>query len=331
MPIYRCKCGAKYKIPESAVGRRVRCKKCDHLFTVPKAEPEIIPFAVVPEEETGTFAPQFESSPDHPDDGLAPAPIEVRAEKGYAQSVLWAFLFLSQPGNLITFFFLWFIFVLAGYAPLAVVVTTLLGFWYASYKFSLILSGAAGEEELPEIKYAGDVLDELIIPALKWFIGWLFVMMPLLVYLITNMVNGSISGQIIVPLVFGGTGGLLSLASDPWIPILVVVGTVIWPISILCVTIGGLGTLLRFDLMLVTMVKSFGGYIVTLILLGIAAGIAIAFELYLTPAGGSPFSADAIINNAIKVGINLYLDIVLMRIIGLYYRHFKNKFAWDWG
>ncbi len=244
--------------------------------------------------------------------------------------MLWTFLFLSQPSNLITFLALWFLFSIATLSPFFLI-TIFLGWWYAAFRFEVILSGAAGDDDIPDISFSGDFWNELVLPALKWFISWLFVMMPLLVYLITNIANGSISVQIIVPLALGGVSTLLQFGSDPWIPILVVVGMVMWPISILCVTIGGLGTLLRFDLMLVTMVKSFGGYIVTLILLGIAAGIAIAFELYLTPAGGSLFSADAIINNAIKVGINLYLDIVLMRIIGLYYRHFKNKFAWDWG
>jgi hypothetical protein len=29
-------------------------------------------------------------------------------------------------------------------------------------------------------------------------------------------------------------------------------------------------------------------------------------------------------------GIGLYLDIVLVRLVGLYYHHFKSRFAWSW-
>ena len=29
-------------------------------------------------------------------------------------------------------------------------------------------------------------------------------------------------------------------------------------------------------------------------------------------------------------GIGVYFDIVLMRLIGLYYHHFKHRFAWSW-
>jgi len=32
----------------------------------------------------------------------------------------------------------------------------------------------------------------------------------------------------------------------------------------------------------------------------------------------------------ISIGVTVYFDIVLMRLIGLYYHHFKDRFAWSW-
>jgi len=329
MPIYRCKCGAKYKIPDSAAGRHVRCKKCGHLFTVPKVEPEIVPLAMAPLEDSGTFAPQFQSSPDHPDSSPAP-PVEPQAAKGYVPSVLWTFLFLSQPGNLITFFFLWFIFVMASYAPFAVVIITLLGFWFAAYKFSIILSGAAGEEDLPEIKYSGDLLDELIAPALKWFLSWAFVLFPLFVYSIVSAISAGLTN--VFDIIDHSKDALFNAGvMDPVAITLLILGILLWPMVVLCVAIGGLGALVRIDFMLITIVKSIDGYVATLIILGAAIAVNLSIEKFLASAGGTSFSADAIISDAIKIGLNLYFDIVVLRIIGLYYRYFKNKFAWDWG
>ncbi len=329
MPVYRCKCGAKYKIPESATGRRVRCKKCDHTFTVPKSESEIAPLALAPLEDSGTFAPQFQPSPGGHSPSPAPALTEPRAAKGYMQSVLWAFLFPSNPGNLVTFLFLWFIFVLAGFTPFRIV-ALLAGFWYAAYKFSLILSGAAGDEDLPEIKYSGDFIDELIVPALKWFFSWVYVFFPLFAY---SIIAGAPQGITnVIEIIVNGIDALFGAGvQDPIATGLIVFGMLFWPMAILCATIGGLGTLVRFDLMLITIAKSFGGYVVTLVLLAIATAIELVLEEFLATKGGASLSADAILANVIQVGLSLYVDIVLMRIIGLYYRHFKNKFAWDWG
>ncbi len=331
MPVYKCKCGAKYKLPESAAGRRVRCKKCDHSFTVPKAEPEIVPLTLAPLEDTGTYAPQFQPSPDGHIPSPAPTPAEPRAAKGYMQNVLWTFLFLSKPSNLATFLVLWFLFFVAPF--FFMIVSIFLSLWFAAFSFEVILNSAAGDDDIPDVGYSGDMSNEFLLPVFKWFMSWLFVMMPLVVYLIVNVVNGSISPQIMGPILFGGAGALLQMGSDPYIPALVIFGLVCWPISILCMTLGGIGSLIRIDLMALTVIRSLHGYVFTLCFLGCAIGIEWAIGSALansgTGAGGS-FS-DKIIGNLARAGVNLYIDIVVLRIIGLYYRHFKNKFAWDWG
>ena len=39
----------------------------------------------------------------------------------------------------------------------------------------------------------------------------------------------------------------------------------------------------------------------------------------------------ALILSFIGTGIAVYFEIVAMQVIGLYYHHFKDRFAWSWG
>jgi hypothetical protein len=34
---------------------------------------------------------------------------------------------------------------------------------------------------------------------------------------------------------------------------------------------------------------------------------------------------------AVMFLVMVYTDVVAMRLVGLYYRHFKRGFAWSWG
>ena len=33
----------------------------------------------------------------------------------------------------------------------------------------------------------------------------------------------------------------------------------------------------------------------------------------------------------LATGVGLYFEIVALRAIGLYYHHYKDRFAWSWG
>ncbi len=49
MPVEaRCTCGQKYRLPESAIGRQARCRKCGAVFNVP-GDPELPPLPLEPE------------------------------------------------------------------------------------------------------------------------------------------------------------------------------------------------------------------------------------------------------------------------------------------
>ena len=65
----------------------------------------------------------------------------------------------------------------------------------------------------------------------------------------------------------------------------------------------------------------------------VAAGwfIANAMQGTGTGTGTAPKSSDLMVKTVFLIGLGLYLDVVAMRSIGLYYHHFKGRFAWDWG
>ena len=91
----------------------------------------------------------------------------------------------------------------------------------------------------------------------------------------------------------------------------------------LCVAMGGFSTLARYDLLVVTVLKSLPVYVLT------AGAVFVALSRnYLLAA---VVDVLGILGGAVLIAIGLYLEIVAMRMIGLYYHHFKHRFAWSWG
>ena len=46
MPTIHCQCGAKYRFPESSIGKRAKCKKCGTVFVLePDDDEGTIPLA----------------------------------------------------------------------------------------------------------------------------------------------------------------------------------------------------------------------------------------------------------------------------------------------
>jgi hypothetical protein len=86
------------------------------------------------------------------------------------------------------------------------------------------------------------------------------------------------------------------------------------------VAIGGFATLRRVDLIFATMIKTFPIYLLTVAIVFGTAFIVPALEDL--PGG--------LIGRVLVIGISLYGEIIALRAIGLYYHHFKHRFAWSW-
>jgi len=361
VPKHRCACGAKYRFPDAAIGKRGKCQRCGAVFTLAADDEGEGPIALA--DDTGLLAevsaaaarsPKMKTGGGgHPGDQEHPVAHAVhgreetqplvdvsKPSRGYGSSILWTFLFPSKPANLVTFGIVWVVLVLLSFGAVpCFLIGMLMGAWYASFRFGVIDAAASGEPEIPEISYSGDIMEELALPALKWFGSWIFVLSPALIYVVwmsTNDPSRSVIDGLMV--IMAGVPGLLGGGvDDPILVALVAAALLVWPMVILCIALGGFGSIFRVDLLAATMVRSFPGYLVTTL---IVAGATIAKVLLYDAmaaqlAPGTTLRLSTLLGSLaivhiLSIGVNLYCDIVMLRAIGLYYHHFKHRFAWEW-
>lgn len=350
MPHFTCECGAKYRFAESAIGRRAKCKKCGTSFLLapnssgttisvakdPAPPPSVsrppVTRARITTEDRGSAPPPVIPSPL---ETLSP-PLFVKADpsRGYVSSILWTLVFPSTPHNLATFIALWLALTMGPLVPfIGFFIGLFLLFWYAAFCFLVVSSAAAGDSDLPRVGFSGDVVEEYLYPALRWSVSWMVVMFPAGLYLAFLSWQGNSPPWQAVPMKLADVKDSIAGGLDPALLILVGLGFAAWPITILCIALGGVGAALRVDLTFRTVVRTVDTYLITLLLLSGALGLAAVtgdlLEKTLTRKGGPP--GGGAMSYFLGVGIELYCSIVLMRMIGLYYHHFKSRFAWSWG
>ena len=102
--------------------------------------------------------------------------------------------------------------------------------------------------------------------------------------------------------------------------ILLLLPLLLWPMMVLVVAVGGIRCLVRFDLMFVTIFKTFPVY----------ALVAVLTLIGVVGPGLLPLGEGMGVAVALMV-VEVYANIFVMRAIGLYYHHFKGRFAWSWG
>ena len=119
---------------------------------------------------------------------------------------------------------------------------------------------------------------------------------------------------------------------------LVILGMFFWPIIILCVALGGFDFINHPGLILSTIVKTFPAYLFTVIMVfgvdWLGHALTGAVDTRLAPGDVEDVSirlGSSILVSFFVTGITVYFEIVTMKLIGLYYHHFKDRFAWDWG
>jgi hypothetical protein len=293
-------------------------------------------------------------------------PAVLPSSRPYAQDVLWTFLFPTKIGDLLTFVAIWITLLVAnmfmfvgGFGLIGLLAfgfyVLLIG-WYCAFRFSVIESAAAGEDHLPHMDFSEGWIGDALGSMVRWVVSWVVVMAPAFLYrsyyYSTLAPNPAPAGGGMMPSTpswvgdlagaAGGVPGILALPPDglDLFKILVLLGLFLWPFVVLCVGIGGVESLFRLDLMLATVFRTLGPYAVTVALMVGAAVIGYLIEEVAASrlAGGGAGAggagrqlASGFFLSVVSLGITIYFDIVLMRLIGLYYHHFKDKFAWDWG
>lgn len=363
MPKVQCSCGAKYRFDGAAVGKKARCRKCGEVFTVPDEDREVGPIALadVPLAEEAAAAAaraseaqgllsrkeaRFDARPQDygPAAASPPLPVPGRHARRYFNAVLWTLLFPTEANNLATLIIIWIMLslkLLLGFAGcLGLIGVFIIDGWFAAFCLNTVLSAANGEENLPSVIATDGWLDGIVIPLIKFIVARTLVVVPVVVYLVfLTLAEDLDAGLGVSDYILGAVrygdyswllddllgGGRLAVAG-----FLLLFGLFLWPMFLLVVAVGGFAALLRVDLMLATIVRSLPGYLCTVALVLLSTGLVIAFN-YLAGLSKAPGLSSGFLVFVATTGLVAYADIVTMRVIGLYYHHFKHRFAWSWG
>ncbi len=335
MPIYQqCSCGATIRLPESAIGRRARCKTCGTVFTVEQmaaAKPRTLLTLDAREEESPAWLRDLTSGDDSdgapkpaPHDRFrrpADAPVcsEAVPEElttgatslvSFLNAVGAAFIFFRSPGNATTLFTIALTPLLVGLIPFYGWLIGLIVMLYVyAFFMSTIAETARGEDELPTI-WLHNLIDDLLMPFLHFVGSLVCVLIPagaaaaLMWYL-----TGSIRWDVTVAL---GVMGML-----------------FWPVVVLGVSIGNGFSGLWPHTILRTAASAPLAYAV------VCAAVLVAFGLTLLPE--APFMAGTMSRfsqehpftlEVLLAILNTYAAIVAMKVVGLFYRHYKDRFPW---
>lgn len=350
MAVFECDCGARYRFADEHVGKQARCRKCGKAVVLYDSSG---PIAIASEESAG---------PEAVEQGKIVAPAGSPAAAGsltvehgaihgdlvpvvsYASDVLWTFLFLSSPSNLTMFLVIWGVMCTlqwaAGLVFILLLPQILFLLWYVAFRMAIVESAAAGGRDLPSVSFGTDIVDELVRPLGRWIASWVFVMAPAATFLIVSVFQDRITTNDVLALLSGGIVGLFQTGGTPMLPfsVLLAAGLFFWPMVLMCVALGGIDTLVRFDLMFISIMRSIPAYVLMLLLMLGAMVLDYfvhhGFSQFIGLAAGGASGGRAMgrmLPLMVGAGFELYLNIVLMRLIGLYYHHHKEKLAWWWG
>jgi len=204
---------------------------------------------------------------------------------------------------------------------LLIVVLAIKG-WFASLYFSVIQDTAAGSEDLPGFRVEGGLFESIIRPAFRFVCAGGIVLIPC-------MVLGALAAFRITP-----------PSINSLMPLWFLGGIFLAPISFLLFALESASAIFRIDLILTTIARTILPYlaiwlmlaIVMIAMIVVGAGGGFLIEL-LFPGGFLAKSiADFVASTVAGIAISLfgiYLMLVAMRIIGLYYLHFKKRFAFE--
>jgi len=191
--------------------------------------------------------------------------------------------------------------------------------WLAAMYFSVIQETAVGSEDLPGIKMESGFMEDIIKPGLKYIGAFAVVLAPALL--------------LSIPVATGALPSSWSWMILAW----GVAGIFLLPMSLLMFAFDALGMMFRLDLIFTTIFRSILPYLaIWLMLLIVGVGQVVSvfgaevideiFPSVLLSDSVSPVLA-SVGGHIALIAFGVYLNIVSMRIIGLYYLHFKKRFT----
>ncbi len=320
MPIpYECDCGERFNFRDSAAGLKTRCRSCGKVFDVPGA------YAVDGLGHDEAIAPPWTP---------APPPVEIdntprlsaaerarlaRVRRPFWRDALASFAIFTDPsnaavlvGSVVIAFFIDPPFDFPYYS----VISWLLFGLLSAFLMDITRTVANGEDELPILEYSGDLYEGIILPILMFYGAVMVSAIPVYSVMLADRIVGLDPrvAQIAYPLASG-------------------IGVLLAPAALLTVAIGGLSALVRVDLMLVLIARTFVPYIAIVALC--AAAVSIDYVLLVKPTDIWAWMCrsfkDEVVATLFASIVAMYINIVTARLIGLHYRHFSHRFPWSAG
>ncbi|MFG0273849.1 MAG: hypothetical protein ACF8QF_02200 [Phycisphaerales bacterium] len=323
-----CACGMAIRYRAEHIGRTVKCRSCGGAVALAGPQGERVWFNDDDEAEGayGIDAAPVKApgaspvAPDavHPQSGERRTlgrekQIEKRREAGFWRDSGRAFVFWMTPSGaigLIVITAMLLIGTVLAFIPLiglivSIIVTGLVWGFY----LEVIQNTAGGDDDLPDPSTWDGVWDSVIVPIATFLTVTLVCALPALGALFADM-------PITVVFAAGAFGAFL------------------WPVTIMTAAIGGAGAAIRLDLLVRTVFSAFVPYLCIWLMLTVAT-----FANWMATAGGEgvlpppvvDFLTSGIVGYSLGELASVYTSIVSMKLIGLYYRHYSDRFPWDAG
>lgn len=337
---FRCACGAPIRMPDSAAGRRATCTTCGVKLVVPSPalEPAGAPsdddLLLAPEptpRPVTRLAPAMEPAPPRHSQYTTPSRVafedarQARRARGYWADAGYAFVSVLTVRSFLSFALLaialagsmlYLLYAFSGHVGARTgrragggLVLLSLGALFL-YAYEIIVSTAYGEDEMPTLLSIEELREDLwpALGSLAATVG--FLLIPSIVAGLVMMANSTPEDTVVV--VLACTGGASVL---------------FFPVAILAVALGGVSVLWRFDLLVRTVVAAPLPYLGLLVSLAVAAALAgyLGMAVLNNPANGG------FVLFALLGAVLTYFVLVSARQIGLFYRHFSDRFPWTAG
>jgi len=266
------------------------------------------------------------------DDATAYAPDEgpwiLAPERSFLGDLVESFLLFLDPGNFIAFVFLVLVKLIFNSLPLfgcygLLVLIGANGYIYAFF-MALVRETATGEDQFPTVWYS-DYWDDLVVPLIQYLGTRLFVMWPCVALAIYAWWEaGDIDWDVFnLTTVWEGQGLARATA------IAYLIGSLLWPAVVLTVAIGGTLIGLWPHIVARTAIAAPLGYL-TICVAIMAADALTALPTdprFIASLGlGKWLSGWSL--RIIGTVLGMFSSLLAMRVIGLYYRHFKRRLPW---
>jgi len=315
-------------------GKTVRCPKCGepvHLPVIDELnEPNDSGYEIAPEAPRPAAPAPMPMMPAAAATQTMPSSLRTeRVQRSFWSDVGKSFTFLTDLDNTV---------VIIGYALMMTIypvigMIPLLGFFamfvfygmlYAFY-FDVVRTTAGGDDDLPSLSEWDGFIDSALAPTLS-FVG-------------TTLI-ASLPGIAAIVLTLESPGG----ASTAIIAAAFAIGWFFWPAIVLAVATLGWGLVLRADLLIRTPFSAFGAYLSVYGLLLVAGGLgwlgASAFLSDSTHRAMESMNVEPVsvlgvlflaFESFVLNAIGISSSVIAMRAIGLFYRHFSQRFPWSAG